>query len=67
MIYKILFSPKDEELFKNIRLMRLIFDPNNTQLKENNFYYEYRKLLNPDYHFLEEKFIIYTQDFNLIN
>ena len=54
------FFPKDEDFLKNIGMIRVTFDNNNAQLKENNFCYEYRKILNPEYHFREEKYIIYT-------
>ena len=46
-------------------MIRVTLDNNNAQLKENNFCYEYRKILNPEYHFREEKYIIYTTIFQL--
>lgn len=59
------FFPKEEDFLKNISMNRITFDNNHSQLKENNFCYEYRKLLIPDYHFREEKFIIYTSIFQI--
>lgn len=46
-------------------MIRATFDKNNAQLKENNFCYEYRKILNPEYHFRKEKFFIYSTIFQL--
>ena len=59
------FFQKDEDFLKNIGMISVTFDNNNAKLKENNFCYEYRKILNPEYHFREEKYIIYTTIFQI--
>ena len=65
MTSKILISLKVEDFLKNIGMIRVTYDNNNPQLKENNFFYECRKILNPEYHFREEKYIIYNTIFQL--